>query len=188
MTLSPSSEPRPCRACPKQFVPRRPLQAVCSLRCAKKEARQKRLAGEALLKSQTRARKEAAKTKGELAAEAWAAFSKWIRWRDRNTTCIDCGQPFEPQKPGGSVDAGHFLARSTHPHLKFDERNVFAQRKNCNRPGGTTYAAFKAGVVARNGLATVEALEADREPRRPRAADLRAIRDLYRARLKETKQ
>lgn len=179
-----SSSEKACRVCPKLFVPRRPLQAVCSPSCALKELKAKRRAEEALLKSQTRARREAAKTKPKLAAEAWAAFSKWIRWRDRDQTCIDCGKPFEPQKPGGAVDAGHYLARSIAPHLKFDERNVYAQRKNCNRPGGTTRGAFRAGVVGRIGEEATKALEADHEPRRYRADDYRAIRDFNRARLK----
>ena len=101
--------------------------------------------------------------------------------------CIDCDKPFEPQKPGGSVDAGHYLSRGSHPNLAFSEQNCFAQRKNCNRPGGTTATAFRLGVIDRIGLDAVEALESDTTPRRYRAEDYRAIRDLYRAKLKELK-
>ncbi len=101
--------------------------------------------------------------------------------------CIDCGKPFEPQKPGGSVDAGHYLSRGSAPHLAFDERNVHAQRKNCNRPGGATAAEYRAGLVERIGHAAVEELEADQESRRYRDDDYRRIRDEYRAKLKELK-
>ena len=74
--------------------------------------------------------------------------------------CICCGKPFEPQRPGGSMDAGHYMSRGSSCQLRFDEANVHGQRKNCNRPGGTTYAAFRAGVVARIGEERTAAVEA----------------------------
>lgn len=136
-----------------------------------------------------KARKEKAKRTSDLRQEAQAAFNAYIRYRDISAghNCICCGKPFEPAKPGGSVDAGHYLSRGSHPNLAFDERNVFAQRKNCNRPGGTTAAAFRLGVIARIGLAAVEALESDTTPRRYRSDDYRRIRDEYRAKLRELK-
>lgn len=135
-------------------------------------------------------RKEKAKRPQDLKVEAQRAFNAYIRARDLSAghPCICCGKPFEPQKFGGSVDAGHFLSRGSHPNLAFDERNCFAQRKNCNRPGGTTAAAFKLGVIGRIGLEAVEALEADTMPRRYRADDYRRIRDEYRIKLKELKR
>lgn len=124
----------------------------------------------------------------ELIAEAQAAFNAFIRARDAGLPCICCGQPFEPMKPGGSVDAGHFRSRSSAGHLRFNEDNCFAQRKNCNRPGGTTYGAFRAGVVARIGEARVAALENDNAPHKWTREELIAIRDTYKAKLKEMKR
>lgn len=120
----------------------------------------------------------------ELIAEAQAAFNAFIRARDAGLPCICCGQPFEPMKPGGSVDAGHFRSRSSAGHLRFNEDNCFAQRKNCNRPGGTTYGAFRAGVVARIGEARVAALENDNAPHKWTREELIAIRNCYRNKLK----
>ena len=74
--------------------------------------------------------------------------------------CICPLKPIEPQKPGGSMDAGHFRSRGSAPQLRFTEDNCFGQRKNCNRPGGTTYAAFRAGVVERIGEERTAAVEA----------------------------
>jgi hypothetical protein len=79
------------------------------------------------------------------------------------------------------MDAGHYLARSIAPQHRFTEDNVFGQRKNCNRPGGTTRAAFRAGVIARIGLARVEALEADNAVRKWDREELVALKAHYRA-------
>ena len=76
------------------------------------------------------------------------------------------------------------MSRGSHPNLAFDEGNAHAQRKNCNRPGGTTAAAFRLGMIVRFGLAEVERLEADTTPRRYRADDYRSIKVEYRRKLK----
>jgi hypothetical protein len=176
---------RPCRVCSVPFMPGNSMQVVCSIRCARRVPVLARKAAKDERKA-TRARLEQMKTPSQWSKLAQAAFNKWVRLRDIGAGygCIDCGRPFEPNRPGGSVDAGHYLSRGSAPHLKFDERNVFAQRKNCNRPGGATRADFRAGVIARIGLAAVEALEADQSVKQYRADDLKAIRDDYRARAK----
>lgn len=132
-----------------------------------------------------RERREAGKSLRTLLAEAQEACNAYIRKRDAGKPCICCGMPFEPMKPGGSVDAGHFRARSVAPQLRFNEDNIFAQRKNCNRPGGTTYAAFRAGVVERIGEARVLAIEADNTLHKWTRDEARSIRDHYRQKAKD---
>lgn len=182
------------KSCHKRFTPARPFQEVCDTpECAQAFAEQKRekvrIARAKKDRAEIKARKEKAKRPQDLKSEARTAFHAYVRARDiaAGYGCIDCGKPFEPQKPGGSVDAGHYLSRGSHPNLAFSEINTNAQRKNCNRPGGTTAAAHRLGMVTRYGLAAVEALEADTEPRRYRADDYRRIRDTYRAKLKDLK-
>lgn len=186
---------RKCRICRQAYRPWRDMQPTCGDRecehayamqvVAKRQA--KRAADE---RKELKARKEAVKRQKTLKAEAQAAFNAFIRYRDLSAghNCICCGKPFEPQKPGGSVDAGHWLSRGGAPHLAFNENNCFAQRKNCNRPGGTTAAAFREGVIARIGLEAAEAVEADKEQRCYRDDDYRRIRDEYRAKLRELKK
>lgn len=174
-------KPRPCSHCGEHFVPVRPLQSVCSPRCAARKVR----ADKAEERAKVRTVREEGKRLGTLIAEAQAAFNAYIRARDAGVPCICCGKPFEPMKPGGSVDAGHFRARSVAPHLRFHEDNVFAQRKNCNRPGGTTYAAFRAGVVARIGEERVVALETNNAIHKWTKDEVREIRAKYRAKLRE---
>ena len=152
--------PKACRQCSREFMPARPLQAVCSPICAQRKARADRQSQEKAERALTRKRREAIKTIADRIAEAQAACNAYIRARDAGKPCICCGKPMEPQKAGGSMDAGHFRSRSSAPQLRFDEDNIFGQRKNCNRPGGTTYAAFRAGVVERIGEERTAAVEA----------------------------
>ncbi len=171
-----------CRVCPNEFTPRMPLQVVCSLACAKLVPKIKRKSERA----DTKRRKEAIKSRKELTREAQHAFNKWIRLRDFGHRCICCGAVLDwaSTMPGGEIDAGHYLSIGSAPHMRFIEGNVHAQRKSCNRPGGTTRTAFRAGMIARIGLAAVEVLEADQSVRKYSADELRAIRDDYRKRVK----
>lgn len=183
-----------CRYCRQPYKPARMGQGCClNLDCII-QAGQARKAKEAAKQAKAeraaiKVRKEAAKRPKTLQAEAQAAINAYRRYQDiaAGYGCIDCGKPFEPQKLGGSVDGGHYLSRGSHPHLAFVEMNINAQKKNCNRPGGSTAAAHRLGMIARYGLEAVEALEADTAPRRYRDDDYRAIRDTYRAKLKELK-
>ena len=182
--------PKPCKACKVPFVKSRPMQKACSPACAMAlvEAKNAKEKAKAAIddRKATRAQLEAMKPLSHWMKKAQAAFNAYVRLRDITAGhgCIDCGKPFEPSKPGGSVDAGHYLSRGSAPHLKFDERNVFAQRKNCNRPGGATRADFRAGVVARIGIEAVEALESDQSVKQYRADDLKQLIATYRAKRK----
>ena len=184
--LQPTIRPRRCKAksCREQFTPARQMQAVCGWKCAQEVAkvRREKEAAEAAKqeRAMTRAEKERLKSTRKLAAEVKEAMHRWVRLRDEGKPCICCGKPMEPQRFGGSVDAGHYLSVGSAKHLQFDERNIHAQRKSCNRPGGTTRASFRAGMIARIGLEAVEALEADQTPRKYTADQLREMRDRYR--------
>lgn len=136
-----------------------------------------------------RERREKLKTLNDWISDAQVVFNKWVRTRDiaAGHGCIDCGKPFEPSRPGGSVDAGHFLSRGGNNHLKFDERNCFAQRKNCNRPGGTTRQAFRDGVIDRIGIDAVEALESNQAIHKFTIDECKEIITKYRRKIKALK-
>jgi hypothetical protein len=174
-----------CRYCHKPFKPSRPLQAVCSVDCsigwanlkkAKKQAKEA-----ATARKEHREAKDKIKTRSDWVKEAQAAVNAYCRARDIKAgyPCICCGKPFEPQRPGGSVDAGHYLGRGAYPNLRFEELNIHAQRKNCNRPGGTTAASFRLGMIGRIGLEAVEKLESDHEARHYSIDDLKEIKAKY---------
>jgi len=180
------------RTCRAEFVRPQPFVVWCSPECGTfvalaKVAKQRA----ATAKAERKDRQEKLakfKRKADHVADCQKAFNAWVRFRDRFEPCIDCGKHASGDAlTGGAYDAGHYLSRGSHPHLRFDERNVFKQLKGCNRPGGTTAASFRAGVVARIGLAAVEALEADNESRHYTVDELIALTAHYRKLLKELK-
>jgi hypothetical protein len=182
-------KPKRCKHCRDRFTPARPLQQACSGLCAAALARKVREKAEAKKAAEERKdlreRRERLKTRSDWTKEAQRSFNAWIRARDAGRPCICCGQPFESDRLGGAVDAGHYLSVGSAPNLRFVEDNVHAQRKNCNRPGGTTRASFRAGMIERIGLARVEALEADQLPRHYSVDDLKEIKRIYSAMRRE---
>ena len=172
-----------CEVCERVFVPDRMGQLVCRPACAMARVRQAKKAERASIK----ARKEAIKTIPDLIKEAQREFNAYIRARDADQLCICCGNPLGTGEVGGAFDCGHYRSTGSASHLRFDERNAHAQRKVCNRWGAGRAVDYRIGLVARIGLEAVEALESDNTPHKWTRDELIAIRDTYRAKLKELK-
>ena len=171
--------------CRKVFEPRSMTHKTCGPECAQEFVRLEKI------RTDRRERQDGLaklKRKADHVADCQKAFNAWVRFRDRNEPCIDCDKfASGGALTGGAYDAGHYLSRGSHPHLRFDVRNVFKQLKGCNRPGGTTAASFRAGVVRRIGLAAVEALESDYEPKHYTVDQLIAMTAHYKKLLKDLK-
>lgn len=177
--------PRRCAYCGEMFSPMRSMQKVCpTLKCAKGYA----MSVKAKEKRALRERKAALKTIPDLIKEAQREFNGFIRYRDRGLPCICCGKPLGAGETGGDYDCGHYRSTGSAPHLRFDERNAHAQRKHCNRYGAGRAVDYRIGLIERIGLESVEALERDNRIHKWSRDELIAIRDLYRARLKELKE
>ena len=180
---------RKCKACHHPFTPARSTQTACGIDCAMQLAHEKKvkLAECDRLDNarKDRARKAKLKTRRDWEKEAQAAFNAYIRARDKDKPCICCGLPLSAGDVGGHYDCGHYRSVGSAPHLRFNEDNAHAQRKQCNRWGAGRAVDYRLGLIERIGLARVEALEADQAPRKYTADELRAIRDLYRAKLRE---
>lgn len=184
----PKRRTRKCavKTCRAVFEPRSMTHKCCGPECALLHAQAGRASKDRKERQEGLAK---LKRRADWLKEAQTAFNAWVRARDADLPCICCGQfSTSTADVGGKWDAGHYLSRGSHPHLRFDERNVFKQRKGCNRPGGTTAASFRLGVIARIGLAAVEALEADQTPRKWSIEDLQGIKAHYRAKLKAIKE
>lgn len=175
---------RKCKVCRTAFEPRSISHKACKPECAQELAEQQRKQAE---RKVDRIRKQKLKTRGEWIAEAQAAFNAFIRERDRlaGHSCICCAQPLDWS--GNNVDAGHYRSRGSAPHLRFDENNVHAQTKRCNRYGAGRAVDYRIGLIARIGLAAVEVLEADQESRDHSIPALQQIIATYRAKLRELK-
>ena len=175
------SKPKACKQCGSAFLPCRPMQSVCSPICASRLVKASKKAEV----QTTRARREAIKTIPQLIREAQFAFNAYIRARDREKPCICCGQPLELSAVGGGYDCGHYRSTGSASHLRFDEDNAHGQRKVCNRYGAGRAVDYRIGLIARIGLARVEALETNNQVGKWTADGLRASKAEYRAKLKE---
>jgi len=181
-TSVPILRPKKCKGCGERFRPMRPMQTACGVECARVVASQK------LAKDQSKAdkaKRESLKTRRDYLEEAQRAFNKFVRLRDAGRPCICCGRPLELGANGGGFDAGHYRSIGSAPHLRFEPDNCHAQSKQCNRWGSGRAVDYRLGLIGRIGLARVEALEANQETRKWSIAELKAIRDTYKAKAKE---
>lgn len=174
---------KPCAVCERVFVPERMGQVACRPACAMKKARTDRTAIEKAERESVKRRKEKAKTTGQRKAEAQAAVNKWVvHVRDKDQPCISCGRFHQ-----GMYHAGHYRSRGSAPHLALDPRNLAKQCAPCNLHLHGNLIEFRKGLIARHGVAFVEALEADDAARHHSPDDLDAIKATYKQKLKEMK-
>jgi hypothetical protein len=172
-------------ACGSEFVPARLGQKVCGYQCglaiapANQEKARKSLAQ--VERKEIKVRKEKLKSRGDYLREAQQCFNEFIRWRDQlaGHPCISSGRPLDWS--GNAVDAGHYRSVGSAPHLRFDERNCHAQSKQDNRFLSGNAVDYRIGLIARIGLAEVEALESDQSVKKYTVDDLKAIKAHYRA-------
>lgn len=138
-------------------------------------------------RAQDRQKREAMKTRADWMKEAQSAFNAFIRARDADKLCICCDKPLDmgTYSRGGSYDAGHYRSVGSAPHLRFDERNCHAQRKQCNQFGAGRAVDYRIGLIKRIGLEAVEALESDQSTRKYSIDELKAIKAHYKNKLKE---
>lgn len=167
-----------CVVCERVFVPERMGQLVCRPACAMARVRQAKKAE----RESTRKRKDAIKSKADWAREAQTAFNAYIRARDEGLPCISCGRHHQ-----GQWHAGHYLSTGARPELRYTESNVHRQCAPCNTHLSGNAVLYRIGLIERIGLQAVEWLEGPHELPRWTAEDYRAIRDTYRAKLKEMK-
>lgn len=176
---------RKCAICRTPFSPRSMTHKACKPECAV-------LLGQQLYQKRERKadaeRRAKLKTRSDWMAEAQRAFNAVRREECRlaGYACICCGAPLDWS--GNNVDAGHYRSVGSAPHARFIENNVWAQTKKCNRFGAGRAVDYRIGLIARIGLAAVEALEADNVPRRYTIPELQAIKAEYTARLRALKQ
>lgn len=186
---APTLKAKKCKVCRDEFIPRNPMQTVCGPACAyeivKRAADKKAKQAQVAERKADRAKREQQKTLPTLKKEAQREFNRFIRLRDFGKPCICCGVALGSGSVGGLYDAGHYRSVGSAPHLRFDERNVHAQRKFCNSWGGGRAVDYRIGLIDRIGLPAVEALEADNSVRKYSREELAEIRDTYRKRANE---
>lgn len=180
-----------CKVCGNLFAPMNSMQSVCGPVCAMRKVRadkKAKLEEAKKERAEIRRRKEAIKRIPDLIREAQTAFNAWVRARDEKQPCISCGKP-----PGDLTelhagrDAGHYRSTGSAPHLRFHEDNCHAQCVKCNQWKAGNAVDYRLGLIARIGLARVEALESDNTVRKWTREELVELRDTYRRKLRELK-
>jgi len=173
-------KPRSCPACGKNYTPTRPMQSVCSPRCAVRKIKQDK----AEERAKTVTRRAALRTKGQRKAAAQKAINWWVvHVRDKDLPCISCGRIHD-----GVWHAGHYRSRGSAPHLALDPRNLAKQCAPCNLYLHGNLIEYRLGLIKRHGVEFVEVLEADDAPRRYSDDELDAIAAHYRAKAKELRK
>jgi hypothetical protein len=125
--------------------------------------------------------KEKLKTKSQHLKELQVIFNKYIRLRDADEPCISCRT-----KANVKYDAGHYIAVSESPALRFNEDNVHKQCSNyCNVNKSGNYHAYRFWLLEKIGVERVEALESSRHiPLKLSIDEINELKQVYRAKIK----
>lgn len=110
-------------------------------------------------------------------------FSKYIRLRDSHDglfICCSCGQ----LKSYEQADAGHFINRRWMA-LRWDERNVHAQCRSCNRFDEGNNVGYLRFMERKYGSDTVDLLMSLKTPYRWTDGELDLLIKDYKKKLKE---
>ncbi|AKJ41784.1 Bacteriophage Lambda NinG protein [Pragia fontium] len=173
-------KPKKCAICRNEFKPRNSMQKVCCPRCAIKLVQAKRIKDE---KKELKIRKAALQPYSYHVKATQRAFNEYIRGRDADLPCISCARYHE-----GQYHAGHFKTTAARPDLRFHEDNCHKQCSVCNNHLSGNIDQYRPALIAKIGLARVEALEVVPKPHRPSVEELKEIREMYRYKTKQLKQ
>ena len=177
-------KPKKCKACRAEFMPIKPLQAVCGVECSIAIAIKKKTLKQAKERRETakadRVKREKLKSRADWAREAQAAFNRWVRLRDMGKPCISCQRHHT-----GQIHAGHYLSRGARPELAYEPMNVHVQCSPCNTHLSGNIALYRKNLVELIGLEKVEWIEGPHEPKHYSIDDLKNIKAIYTAKCKE---
>ncbi|MCP8351677.1 recombination protein NinG, partial [Pseudomonas sp. FBF18] len=132
---------------------------------------------------EVKVRKEKLKSRGDYMREAQQAFNAWVRLRDADQPCISCGRHHQ-----GKYDAGHYRTTAACPELRFDPLNVHKQCSPCNTQLSGNIVEYRLELIRRIGQERVDWIEGPHEAKRYTIEDLKAIKALYRQKLKDLRR
>lgn len=191
------SHKRKCLICRAEFMKKRAMQKIPDdhIDCLVKHAENERVKlDRKALRERSRALKvEKREHKQKLDASkplrwhlnrAQAACNAYIRARDYGKPCICCGEPID-WNGTNTVDAGHWRTVAAAGHLRFNEDNIHAQRKFCNKEKAGNQAGMEQGMIRRIGKARVEALRNSNEIKNWTREELAEVTAYFRAKTKE---
>ena len=168
------------------------LKAFCSFDCLKQytSSNQDKLVKRVSIERRKKdsERREKLKTRSQWGREAQAAVNAYVRYRDRDRSCISCGRNLKFGAVGGKVDAGHLLSRGAHPHKRYRTDNIHAQCVACNRHRSGAVDNFRVGIVWRYGQEYLDRIEAHWESPEMTIDYLKRIKDVFTRKLRHKKR
>ena len=186
---------RKCKYCGeyvKEFITT-PVASFCNYEHASKYAYSTRQKGADKIHRKNKKALKDNDTKIRLPA-AQKSFNAFIRERDKDLTCVSCGQFVVKDMPFGKYDCGHFKTIGGYPELRFEELNAHKQCKKCNGGAGnyskkdtTVSKEYRINLIKKIGLDNVEWIEGPHEPKKYTCADLKKIELYYKNKLKMLK-
>lgn len=165
-----------CKLCKIKFEAVRPLQQVCSYKCAieHKKAQDKKK-----WQKEKKQIKENLKTLSDHIKELQIIFNKYIRLRDKNKNCISCDK-FN----GGNEQAGHYRSVGSCPELRFNEFNVNGQCVRCNMHLHGNQINYRKGLIKKYGIEKVLELEKKHNPRKYTIPEIVELKVIYKYKCK----
>lgn len=151
---------RSCAHCGKDFAQARPLQAVCSPRCAARKVAADTKAKKAAERAMTKARREAAKPRKKWLTECQAIVNKLVRLRDAKKPCVSCDRPASWQ---GQWHGSHFRSVGAASAIRFNLWNVHKACSICNNHLSGNIAGYLPRLVERIGQERVDWLNAQNQ-------------------------
>ena len=160
-------------------MPAKPLQKYCTIKCVPKKTVK---AKPVKAKEPTAPRQKPAKEPNRIdyVRILQIVFNQYIRLRDANKRCVSCGKIND-----GRFDAGHFFPVSTHQQLRFDERNVHGQCRECNSHKSGNFAAYEKGLIYRLGEKTVTDLRAANNQQKLCETELKELIKKYKEKISQ---
>lgn len=182
MPTEPKVRKKKCRVCKELFTPRSAWAKACSISCAQEHVRLEKAKKD---RQERQKGLQALKTKSDWLKDVERVFNEFIRIRDllAGHGCISCGRHNAER-----WNAGHFKSVGAFPELRFNEDNVHLQcARPCNKDQGGNIHNYRIGLLARIGEERVALLEGPHELPKWTIDELKALRDHYRAKLKQLK-
>ena len=125
--------------------------------------------------------KEGLKPKQDYEKELQVLFNTWIRNRDKDGTCISCGNKLKEKH-----DAGHYYPAGSYKNIRYDLINVNSQCVKCNQHNHGNLTEYRLGLIKRYGIEEVEALDKRRlSPRKYTIPELQEMIIEYKLKLKQ---
>ena len=142
--LSSNLKPKRCGFCHSTFMPARPMQAVCSPICARRQVAEKRVEERAQIVT----RKEAIKPRAKWLAECQAIVNKLVRLRDARHGCVSCDRGREWD---GQWHASHLRSVGAASAVRFHFWNIHKACSICNNHLSGNIADYLPRIRARIG-------------------------------------